>query len=47
MDEVNQVHRHLVPRYDEKWFDVFKHKPSKLIDFSLTNKIRKYLIQKI
>jgi len=40
MDEANHVHWHLVPRYNEKGFDVFKHKPSKLTDFSLTNKIK-------
>ena len=40
MDEANHVHWHLVPRYNEKGFDVFKHKPGKLTDFSLTNKIK-------
>ncbi|MCR4327599.1 MAG: HIT family protein [Nanoarchaeota archaeon] len=40
MDEANQVHWHLVPRFNEKGFDVFQHKPDKLTDFSLTNKIK-------
>ena len=40
MDEVNQVHWHLVPRYNEKGFNVFQHKPTKLINFFLTNKIK-------
>jgi len=44
MDEVNQVHWHLIPRFNKKGFDVFKHKPSKLKDFSLTKKIISNLI---
>lgn len=47
MDEINQVHRHLIPRFDEKGFNVFKHKPTELKDFSLTNKIKKNLILKL
>ena len=47
MDETNQVHWHLIPRYNEKGFDVLLHKPSKLTDFSLTNKIKDNLILKI
>ena len=34
MDEANQVHWHLVPRYNEKGFDVFQHEPSELSNFS-------------
>ena len=40
MDEANQVHWHLVPRFNEKGFDVFHHKPIKLEDFSLTDQIK-------
>ncbi len=40
MDEANQVHWHLIPRYNEKGFDIFQHKPGKLTDFSLTDKIK-------
>jgi diadenosine tetraphosphate (Ap4A) HIT family hydrolase len=47
MDEVQQVHWHLVPRYDEKWFDVFKNKPSQLKDFSLAKQMKKNLVLKI
>lgn len=47
MDEVNHVHWHLVPRYNEKGFDVFKHKPAKLKDFQLAEKIRNKLVLKI
>lgn len=47
MDEANQVHWHLIPRYNEKGFDIFQHKPNKLTDFSLTNKIKDNLILKI
>lgn len=47
MDEANQVHWHLVPRYNKKGFDIFKHKPGKLKDFSLTNKIKENLVLNI
>ncbi|NOQ55577.1 MAG: HIT domain-containing protein [Nanohaloarchaea archaeon] len=47
MDEINQVHWHLVPRYDERGFDIFQHKPSRLTDFSLTEKIKGNLILQI
>jgi diadenosine tetraphosphate (Ap4A) HIT family hydrolase len=47
MDETNQVHWHLIPRFNEKGFDVFKHKPGKLTDFSLTNKIKDNLVLKM
>ena len=40
MDEVNQVHWHLIPRYNEKGYNVFKHQPKKIQDFSLAKKIR-------
>jgi len=43
MDEANQVHWHLVPRYNKKGFDALLHKPSKLIDFSLAAKIKNNL----
>lgn len=44
MDEIHHVHWHLVPRYNEKWFDILSHKPSKLTDFSLAARITKNLI---
>jgi len=40
-DEVNQVHWHLVPRYNEKGLNILNHKPSVLKDFSLTEKIKR------
>lgn len=43
MDEARHVHWHLVPRYNEKGFDVFLHKPSKSKDFSLAQKIKRHL----
>jgi len=43
MDEAKHVHWHLVPRYNEKGYDVFLHKPGKLKDFSLAREIRKNL----
>jgi len=46
MDETQHVHWHLFPRYNEKGFDVFSHKPEKLTDFSLAEKIKKNLIFK-
>ena len=35
MDEVSQVHWHLIPRYNEKGFDILKHSPKETTDFSL------------
>lgn len=42
-NEINQVHWHLIPRLKVKGFDVFKIKPSKLKNFSLTRKIKNKL----
>lgn len=41
IDEVQQVHWHLVPRYNEKGLDVLSHKPKRLKDFSLAESIKK------
>ena len=46
MDEARHVHWHLVPRYNERGFDVFLHKPMKIIDFSLAPKIKRHLVFK-
>jgi len=46
MDETQHVHWHLVPRYNEEGFDVFLHKPKKIIDFSLALKIKHHLVFK-
>lgn len=43
MDEARHVHWHLIPRYNEKGFDVFLHKPVKTTDFSLASKIKRHL----
>jgi diadenosine tetraphosphate (Ap4A) HIT family hydrolase len=40
MDEVNQVHWHLVPRYNERGFNMLNHAPTKITDFSLAHKIK-------
>jgi len=47
MDEAKQVHWHLVPRYDAKGYKNFMHKPGKITDFSLDNKIKDCLNIKI
>ena len=47
LDEAKQVHWHLVPRYDEKGYNVFLHKPKKIKDFSLAKKIKENLVLKI
>ena len=39
-DEVKQVHWHLVPRYRKKGFKNFTHKPGKIKNFLLDDKIR-------
>jgi diadenosine tetraphosphate (Ap4A) HIT family hydrolase len=46
MDEARHVHWHLVPRYNEKGYDVFSHEPEKLKDFSLAKKIKRNLVFK-
>ena len=43
MDEAKQVHWHLVPRYNEKGYDVFLHEPKEITDFSLAQKIKRQL----
>lgn len=43
MDEIKHVHWHLVPRFNEKGFDVFAHKPEKTKDFSFAPKFREYI----
>ncbi|HBH46822.1 MAG: hypothetical protein A2445_03770 [Candidatus Jacksonbacteria bacterium RIFOXYC2_FULL_44_29] len=43
MDEARHVHWHLVPRYDEKGYNVFLHKPTKNSDFSLAPRIKRRL----
>lgn len=44
MDEANQVHWHLVPRYTKKGYEVFMNKPGKLKNFKLDDEIRKNLV---
>ena len=39
MDETEHVHWHLVPRYNEKGYEVLEHDPSRLEDFELAEKI--------
>lgn len=43
MDEACHVHWHLIPRYNEKGYDIFLHKPKKTVDFSLASKIKAHL----
>lgn len=43
MDEIQHVHWHLIPRYNEKGYDVFLHEPTETKDFSLASKIKKEL----
>jgi diadenosine tetraphosphate (Ap4A) HIT family hydrolase len=44
MDETKHVHWHLVPRYKEKGFNIFKNQALPIKDFSLVNKIQKNLV---
>lgn len=44
MDESKHVHWHLVPRFKEKGFDLLKHKPKVLRNFSLAREIKRNLI---
>lgn len=43
MDETEHVHWHLVPRYDEKGFNVLEHDPDELEDFELARSIESNL----
>jgi len=43
MDEAKHVHWHLVPRYNEKGFNVLMEKPKKLRSTSLARKLEKEL----
>ena len=44
MDEVKQVHWHLVPRYDERGFNMLVHEPKESNDFSLVPRLNKKFI---
>ena len=47
MDEVKQVHWHLVPRYNEQGFDVFTHEPMETHDFSLAPELKKAFLERL
>lgn len=47
MDEAEQVHWHLFPRYNIKGYDVMIHQPKRITDFSLAEKIKNKLILNI
>ncbi|MCR4279993.1 MAG: HIT family protein [Candidatus Komeilibacteria bacterium] len=44
MDEANNVHWHLIPRYKKRGFAVFDVQPVVITDFKLAKKIRKNLL---
>jgi len=44
MDELRHVHWHLLPRYNERGYDVFLHEPEVLKDFSLAREISKNFV---
>jgi diadenosine tetraphosphate (Ap4A) HIT family hydrolase len=39
MDETEHVHWHLIPRYNQKGYDVLEHDPGELEDISLASSI--------
>ncbi|MBP9738187.1 HIT family protein [Candidatus Saccharibacteria bacterium] len=39
MDEIEHVHWHLIPRYDEQGYNVLKHKPKLTDDFTLASRL--------
>ena len=43
MDEVNHVHWHLIPRYNEEGFNLLKHHPDELKDTSLVQPLKNAL----
>ena len=44
MDEVKQVHWHLVPRYDQEGFNMLAHVPTETKDFSLAQLLKSTLV---
>ncbi len=40
MDEVEHVHWHLIPRYNEEGFDILRHNPEKKDDFTLSEQLK-------
>jgi diadenosine tetraphosphate (Ap4A) HIT family hydrolase len=47
MDEIKQVHWHLVPRYNEQGFDIFSHEPKETQDFSLIPELKKVFFERL
>ncbi|MFA6269630.1 MAG: HIT family protein [Candidatus Paceibacterota bacterium] len=47
MDEVKQVHWHLIPRYNEQGFDVFTHEPKENHDFPLVPDLQKAFLERL
>lgn len=47
MDEIKQVHWHLVPRYNEQGFNVFSHEPKETDNFSLVPELKKAFIERL
>jgi len=45
MDEVNQVHWHIVPRYNEKGFNVFNHEPKLTEDYIASGDLKDLFIK--
>ena len=43
MDETEHVHWHLVPRYEEKGYNVLEHDPGELEDFELAEELKEKL----
>lgn len=43
MDESNHVHWHLIPRFNEKGYNVLEHEPSELEDVGLADEIKQNL----
>ena len=41
MDEINHVHWHLVPRYNEKGINLLEERPKKLKDVSIARELKK------
>lgn len=47
MDEIQQVHWHLIPRYNEKGFNMLFHKPRQTKDFSRVRDLKKVFTQQL
>lgn len=47
MDEIKQVHWHLIPRYNEKGFNLFSHEAQETHDFAAGASLREHFLSRL